>query len=233
MDLDVIGILQFNSMLAGDGKGISGKVAEIGGMPVKSAYSAACHNCTGSSYGIKGTVRAADHSAVAVVVFFQDIYHGGVFQKLNIGKLLNFAEQGTGDFFASDILMENNAVCGMSTFSGVGKAAVLVPFETCAVGNQILDYFRRGADHDIHGFLIVFIMTSFHGVLEKAVVIGLLFQHAHTALSQVRIVAGKVGFGYDGNFFFAGKLEGTVKPGAAGACDENICFHSWVPFLII
>ena len=137
-------------MLAGNGKRIAGKVAEIGGMPVKSAYSTACHNCTGSSYGIKGTVRAADHSTVAVVVFFQDIYHGGVFQKLNIGKLLNFPEQGTGDFFAGDILMENNAVGGMGAFFGVGKAAVLITFETCAVGNQIFDYFRGSFDHDFY-----------------------------------------------------------------------------------
>ena len=35
------------------------------------------------------------------------------------------------------------------------------------------------------------------------------------------------GFTLDnGNFFIAGKLEGTVKTGAAASCDEDICFHN-------
>ena len=76
-------------------------------------------------------------------------------------------------------------------------------------------------------------MTGFHGVFEKAVVIGFFFQHTHTALCKVGVVAGQIGLGDNGNFFIAGKLESTVKTGTAGACDENICFHSWVPFLII
>ena len=61
---------------------------------------------------------------------------------------------------------------------------------------------------------------------EKAVIVGLFFQHAHAALGEKGIVTGKVGLGDDGDFFVAGKLEGTVKTGAAASCDEDICFHN-------
>ena len=73
-------------------------------------------------------------------------------------------------------------------------------------------------------------MSGFHGIFKKAVIVSCLFQHAHTALGKIGIVAGKVGFGYNGNFFIAGKFEGTVKAGTAAACDEDICFHSGIPF---
>ena len=48
-----------------------------------------CRTRITCSNGVKGTIWTADHSAVAVVVFFQNINQGGVFQKFYIGKLLD------------------------------------------------------------------------------------------------------------------------------------------------
>ena len=110
VDLHVVRVLQLDIMLAGNGKSVSSEVPEVGRMSVKSAYAAACQNGIGGSNGVKGTVWTTDHSAIAVVVVFQNINHGGVFQKFYIGKLLDFAEQSAGDFFSSYVLVENNAV---------------------------------------------------------------------------------------------------------------------------
>ena len=114
VDLHVIRVLQFNIMLTCNSKCVAGKVAEVGGMSVKSTYTSAGQNGIGCSNGVKGTIWTADHSAVAVVVFFQNINQGGVFQKFYIGKLLDFAEQGAGDLFSGYILVENNTVGGMA-----------------------------------------------------------------------------------------------------------------------
>ena len=92
-------------------------------MSVKSTYTSAGQNGIGCSNGVKGTIWTADHSAVAVVVFFQNINQGGVFQKFYIGKLLDFAEQGAGDLFFRLHPRGNNTVGGMGAFFGVGKAA--------------------------------------------------------------------------------------------------------------
>ena len=44
---------------------------------------------------------------------------------------------------------------------------------------------------------------------------------------QIKAISDEgVGLGDDGDFFVAGKLEGTVKTGAAASCDEDICFHN-------
>ena len=226
VDLHVIRVLQFNIMLTCNSKCVAGKVAEVGGMSVKSTYTSAGQNGIGCSNGVKGTIWTADHSAVAVVVFFQNINQGGVFQKFYIGKLLDFAEQGAGDLFSGYILVENNTVGGMGAFFGVGKAAVFVSLELGTVRDKIPDNLRGGFDHDLYGFFVIFVVSGFHGVFEKAVIVGLFFQHAHAALGEKGIVTGKVGLGDDGDFFVAGKLEGTVKTGAAASCDEDICFHN-------
>lgn len=94
MDLHVIRVLQFNIMLTCNSKCVAGKVAEVGGMSVKSTYPSAGQNGIGCSNGVKGTIWTADHSAVAVVVFFQNINQGGVFQKFYIGKLLGLRGAG-------------------------------------------------------------------------------------------------------------------------------------------
>ena len=47
-------------------------------------------------------------------------------------------------------------------------------------------------------------MSGFHGVFEKAVIVGLFFQHAHAALGEKGIVTGKVGLGDDGDFLSRG-----------------------------
>ena len=129
-------------MSAGNGKGISGKMAEIGGMLVKAADSAACQNSMVGRDCVKGAVGTTDHGAIAAIVFFQNINQSGVFQKLHVRKLLNFTKQGTGNFLSCYIFVENDPAGGMGTFFGVGKAAIFVSLEACAVGNKILYNFR-------------------------------------------------------------------------------------------
>ena len=92
--------------------------------------------------------------------------------------------------------------------------------------HMLTNTLRGGFNHDLYGFFVIFVVSGFHGVFEKAVIVGLFFQHAHAALSEKGIVTGKVGLGDDDDFFVAGKLEGTVKTGAAASCDEDICFHN-------
>ena len=75
--------------------------------------------------------------------------------------------------------------------------------------------------------------VPFYGRLHpiSVVVVGRLFQHTHAALGKVGIVAGEIRFGYDRDFFVAGKLEGTVKAGAAAARDKDICLHNFSSLL--
>ena len=112
------------------------------------------------------------------------------------------------------------------------QAAVFVSLKLGTVRDQILDNLWGGFDHDLYGFFVIFVVTGLHGVFEKAVIVGLLFQHAHAAWARKESLLVRSDLVIMVSFFITGKLEGTVKAGAAASCDEDICFHNCWSFFV-
>ena len=102
--------------------------------------------------------------------------------------------------------MEQNTVFRMSTLTGKFKVSVLVALEVYAVIDQLLRDVLRRTNHNVYRFLVVLIMTSLHGVLEIAVIIIVIQQHAHAALCEERICLIRFGLGNHQNFVFFGQL---------------------------
>ena len=83
--------------------------------------------------------------------------------------------------------MEQNAVFRVRAFARKLKIAVFIALKINAVCDELIDDMLRGTEHDIHGLLVVFIVSGTHGVLKIAVIVLVVQQHTHAALREKRI----------------------------------------------
>ena len=219
VNLHVVDVLQFNSVANCNRQCIAGEMTEVGGMAINSADSAGGQYGAVRLNGLQGAVFLPNHRAVAGVVLCNQILHGGVFHQLDVRKFFYLCQKLAGNFLAGDVLVKEDSFIRVGALPGEIQFAVLVPVETNAVLQEILNHVLRGTDHDVHGLPVVLVVSRFHGIFKIAVVVLVVLQHADSALCQVGIVAFQIGFGNQCDFLVSRELQCTVQSGAAAADD--------------
>jgi hypothetical protein len=68
------------------------------------------------------------------------------------------------------------------SFSGEEQCTVWISLEASAIGDEISNDILRGTNHQIYRGLVILIMSSLQSVLEVAVIVVIILQHADTAL---------------------------------------------------
>lgn len=87
-----------------------------------------------------------------------------------------------GDFLARNIFMEQDAGPRMAAFPRVVERTVGLAGKIDAVADEFVDDRPRRANHDIHRFATVFIMTGFERIFHEAVVVVLIVKDADAPL---------------------------------------------------
>ena len=161
MNLYIINIPQFYTMLNSDGNTVSGKMPEVGGMPIGSTYASGGQYHLSGGNLFYGSVFHFDHGTITYIVLFNHIQESHILHNGNVISLFCLCQQMTGDFLSGHILVEYNTIPAVGSFSGVNQISITVSLEINAKACQFLHNRLGGTNHNIHGFFIVFIMSRF------------------------------------------------------------------------
>jgi len=123
---------------------------------------------------------------MAEIIFCYQIHHSAVLVQSNIGSFQSSCQQFACDFLAGNIFVKQNPLVRVAPLSGKFES-LPVFFKIHTVINEFTDYMLGRADHNIHRFLSVFVMTGPHGIFKITVIVLFGFQHTDAALSQERV----------------------------------------------
>ena len=116
MYLDVIQVLQFYAMLAGNGQRVTCKTGKISGMLVESSDAPGGHDRVPGVYGEGTAVPCPGQDAGTGSVCGQNIRHNGVFHDIHIGERGCPFLEDHGNGLTGDILMKTDSGPGMGAF---------------------------------------------------------------------------------------------------------------------
>ena len=225
MDLHIIHVLQFYSVLLRNPAGIARQNREIRGVLIQTADAACRHDRILRMDVQRLAVPCLRDHAAAVIIHDENICHYSIFHDGHIRQFFHMRKQRRGDLLAGDILMETDSRSGMCSLSRVGKRAIRILRKTNPEGKQIIDDRPASADHEIHALLPVLIMSRPHGILKIGIIIVLIMQHTDASLCQHGITALQIFFGQHQNLLVSSKTQRRIQPCHSAACNHYVIVH--------
>ena len=148
---------------------ISCQMWKICRMLVRSTDSAACKDCI-LRIDFACSIFILCFDSHTFPIFNDYIRHLCIFIYFYILKLLYLHKQLASDLFSCHIFMKQDSRSGMCTFSCICKFSVLL-FKFYTVFHKIINNISGIADHNIHRFFPVLIMSCLHRVFKITVIV--------------------------------------------------------------